>query len=270
MATSEQLITLPERVWVKVAENIVLAQLFEKKQGSYNVTCLNHGDPAPDVTDVGSPLFLESTKYEMSHFRPIDLYVMSTRGDGEVLVNTNFGKIGINDLGVTVSLDAFNNRVFEHHVFEISKRFTIAPSSVAYIVIDPTEKGPYTKDIFVTLPFSISAFGAGPINVDYYTNTDSNADGTEIISGDRYFDNPSTAHSVIRLNPTINNEGNILHIEDKIYSSAGQGNASDVSSSSKSDFIYIPPKTARYTLKLSNLDTTNTADCVIKMNWFEC
>jgi len=182
---------------------------------------------------------------------------------------TGNGETGINKFGSTVTLDTFNNRVFNHQVFGLSKRFTIPANGVVDIVIDPTEKGTFPKNTFVMLPLSINTSGAGPVEVDIYAGTDSDQDGTLWDSTDRNFDTPLTAHTTIRFNPTISTIGTKSPTEYCIYSVAGQGNTADVGGSVKTDLITVPRKDIRYTIQLTNTDSSNEARGVFTFDWFE-
>lgn len=178
------------------------------------------------------------------------------------------GEAGKNSFGSNITLDTFNNRVFKHEVFGVAKRFDIPSSGVVNIVIDPTENGTFPKNTFVFLPFKLGAKGGGPIEVDVYFDTDSDADGTLWEAVDRNFDGAVTAHTVLRLNPTINSDGLKLPVEYIIESAAGQGNASDIGGEIKQDLLMIPLKTTRVMTRLTNTDN-NAARGSIVIDWFE-
>jgi len=179
------------------------------------------------------------------------------------------GNAALNSFGSTITLDTFNNRVFSHEVFGISKRFTIAAGAVMNIVIDPTENGTFLKSTFVFLPLSISAHGGGPVNIDIYAGTDSDADGTEWVATDRNFIGPVTPHTVVRHNPTINTAGVLSPVEDRIESAAGVGVHADTGGQVKGDFLFVPRSDIRYMVRLTNTDVTNPATGVFAFNYFE-
>ena len=183
--------------------------------------------------------------------------------------NLFYGQVGINSFGSNVTLDTFNNRVFNHEVFGVSKRFDIAANAVMNVIIDPTEKGAFPKKTFVFLPIFVFTHGAGPVEIDIYVGTDSDDDGTEWKSIDRYFEDAIVPHTVVRLNPTINADGIKTEFEDRIESSSGLGIASDVGGSVKGDFLIIPLKNIKTMIRLTNTDVTNPARGVFKFNFFE-
>lgn len=178
--------------------------------------------------------------------------------------------VGRNSFGSTITFDTLNNRVFNHEVFGITKRFTIAPGEFADILIDPTENGPFPKRTFVVLPAKIKAKGAGPVYIDMYVNPIvTAATGAILVPLDRNFDSAVTPHTVVRLNPTVTNVGTKAPFEDSIESANGQGNTADVGGEIKDDFIIVPSKTIKYMIRLSNTDTTSTARCVFALNYYE-
>lgn len=178
------------------------------------------------------------------------------------------GGTGLNSFGSNITLDTFNNRVFKHEVFAISKRIPVAKSGIARVVIDPTENGVFLQDDFVFLPISVQANGGGPVDIDVYAGTDSAADGTVIESLDRNTDKALTAHTVFRLNPTINDNGTKLPVEFCIPSN-GVSAVSEIGGAVKSDLILIPRKDIRYMFVFTNIDTVDDVTLVFSLNWFE-
>ena len=179
------------------------------------------------------------------------------------------GEVGINNFGSRIVLDTFNNRVFNHEVFGVAKRFSFGASSQTHIVINPIEKGAYPHNTLVFLPITVKSYGAGPIEIDIYVGTNSNNDGTLWESTDRNFIDPLTAHLTWRLNPTITNIGIKTPTEYSIYSSAGVGNSEDVGGEIKTSLLFIPVKTVAQTIRLTNTDASNAGIGHISANWFE-
>lgn len=177
------------------------------------------------------------------------------------------GRPGFNTFGSHVTLDTFNNRVFNHEVFSVSKRFTLASAGTAVIVIDPTENGAFPKDTFVFLPIEIQGNLSGPLFVDFYAGVDSDPDGTLWESTDRNLDNPETAHVVFRLNPTINSMG-VKGAPEFEITSDGMGAAQNIGGSIKEDFIFVPRKDIRYAFEITN-NGGSTANVVFGADWFE-
>lgn len=178
------------------------------------------------------------------------------------------GKNSLNAFGSTITLDTFNNRVFNHEVFSISKRFTIAKTASVIIVIDPLENGAFPFATWVSMPISIQGFKAGPVNIDMYVGGDFDPDGTEWGSIDRNNVGAITPHIVTRFQPTINNMGSKLPVEFQIPSN-GTGASSVIGGAIKEDFLLKADPTLRYAFELTNTDTTNTVECVFAFNWFE-
>ncbi len=178
------------------------------------------------------------------------------------------GKAGLNVFGSNITLDTFNNRVFKHQVFGLSKRFSLAKTTSATVVIDPTENGPYTKNEFVLLPIYIQAANAGPISIDVYIGTDSDSDGTLWLGGDRNFEDPETPHILARLNPTITSLGTQTPFEFQVPSN-GTPAVTTIGGEVQDNLIIIPRKDIRFALVLTNNDTVNAASCVVAFNWFE-
>lgn len=178
------------------------------------------------------------------------------------------GTPGINQFGSNVTLDTFNNRVFKHEVFAISKRIAIAKNTSIDIVIDPTENGTFPQDDFVLLPIFAQATGGGPVNIDIYAGSDTDPDGTLIESVDRNTDGALTAHTVIRQDPTINDIGTKLPVEFQIPSN-GTAAVSEIGGSTKDNFILIPRKDIRYLFRFTNVDTVANVTLVFTVNWFE-
>ncbi len=69
------------------------------------------------------------------------------------------------EFGAITTVDINSQKVFRDAAFSWSKRFTIGAEATVDIVIDPQAIAP---KIGVVLPVTFRAFGAGPINIDFY------------------------------------------------------------------------------------------------------
>lgn len=181
---------------------------------------------------------------------------------------TNLGK-AIFEFGAVTTVDINTEKVFRDVAFSWSKRF-IVPSSavgggVANIVIDPTAV-PAGK-VLVVLPISFSAFGAGPIFVDLYFGTDADEDGTLLVSGNRDNRSVTTAGTIARLDPTVNDIGVKTPFEFMIPSNGVPAVAS-FGGQTKDDLIFIARCDGKYTLQLVNQEA-NSATVVFAATVFE-
>jgi len=177
------------------------------------------------------------------------------------------GKTGAYGLGAIVSETLANNLIFTKEcVFSISKRFTIGASATVNIVIDPLALNVADR-LFIVLPIALTAFGAGPIDVDLYFGTDSDEDGTLFQSINRNNESSKTAEAVVRLNPTINSDGLKLPSEFQIFSNGIPATAS-LGGSVTEDFLFNGRKDGKYMLRLINREA-NSAFGIFAMNWFE-
>ena len=178
------------------------------------------------------------------------------------------GKIGVNSFGTNIILDTFNNRVFKHQMFSVSKRVELSGNDLLWVVFDPTENGVFPKDTLVLLPFFVKATGGGSIQIDIFYGLDSDTDGTIVNAIDKNYLNSVVPHSTIRLNPTINNIGEQSPLEDRMFSVAGQGNSSDNTDISNEALLSVLDPSIKYAIRLTNT-STDTANIVAKLKWFE-
>lgn len=251
-----------------IATNVTTVVLQKlKTDAQYLYTYKTTGGTAPTLRNEAVRIFVKNPEQEtISKNSAIDIYIWCDNEDG--ILRTEDGPAGRNGFGSNITLDTFNNRVFSHEVFSISKRFTIPASGTINIVIDPTENGAYPFGELVVLPIFFQAFKAGPVNIDVYAGTDSDADGTLCGSTDRNQVDPIVPHLVVRLNPTINNIGAKQPPEFQIASN-GTGASTVIGGSSKEDLIIKGTPAIRQTFQLLNQDNTNIAECVFAFNWFE-
>ena len=178
------------------------------------------------------------------------------------------GDSGLNSFGSRITLDTFNNRVFSHEVFGVSKRFTIPANSGIYVIIDPTANGVFPKNTFVLLPINIKTFGAGPVEINIHISP-TYSGGTEWAAIDRNFVEPVTPHTKTLIVSSLDTIGAITPFEDIIESAAGQGNSSDVGGSVKGDLLINADKAKVYAIHIMNTDTSNAVTGRFAYNFFE-
>lgn len=179
-----------------------------------------------------------------------------------------FQERAINGFGSKVVLDTFNNRVFNHEVFLLSKRITLAGNTTTKFVFDPTENGAFPKDTLVILPFLITAFNGGPVNVDIYAGVQSTATGTVLTAQDLNFMDPVTPHVVIRQDPTITNDGVKSPIENVAYSAASHGQQAGTQGETGTSLLSKLDPTVRYAVHAINT-SADTAELLVRLRWFE-
>jgi len=274
-------INLPEWTWVKIAEKINDVKIYRLATTVYYYkTYRQHAQSPPsvpikgEVPDDAIPIFSETYLDEIKSSELLDVYILCANNDndsneiGSIIVGEVGDTSGLNIEGEVVVIDTFNNKVLNHEIFSISKRFTIAKSSSITIVIDPIENGPFIKEDFQFLPLFIQAAGGGPVNIDLYAGVDSDTDGTIWESIDRNTVDPLTAHIVTRLNPTINNIGLKVPTEFQIPSN-GTPATSTIGGEVKENFLLVPRKDIRYAFILENLDAVTAVNCIFAFNWIE-
>ena len=173
------------------------------------------------------------------------------------------GRAGINQFGVNVILDVFNNRVFNHEIFGISKRFDIAASEVIDIILDTTL---FDKDQLVLLPVSVSGFDAGPLNVDLYIGTTYTV-GTTWPGTDRNLVDPVTPKSFGKYKPTITVLGTKSEVEFFVPSN-GVAAVAKLAGATKEDLIIKLAPGTTYHFRITNT-TASTGQGLFAANWFE-
>ncbi|MCK5600656.1 hypothetical protein KAR91_02235 [Candidatus Pacearchaeota archaeon] len=178
---------------------------------------------------------------------------------------TGNGKTGINDFGSNVTLDTFNNRVFNHEVFGIAKRFSIGASEVIDIIIDSRS---FDKETFVLLPFSILGFDAGPLNVDIYTGTVyTDATGVLWPGIDRNLETPVIPKVFGVYKPTITNVGTKSEAEFLVPSN-GTAAVAKIAGSTKEDLLLKLQPGINYMIRITNT-TATIGFGSFGVSWFE-
>jgi len=173
--------------------------------------------------------------------------------------------IGTNQFGTNITLDTFNNRVFNHEVFGLSKRFSIASSEVIDIVLDTTL---FDKETLVLLPFSITGFDAGPLFADLYVGT-TYTGGTNWSGIDRNFCDTVESSEVFAVyKPTITLEG-VKQEPEFMIPSNGTPAVATLAGAAKSDLLFKLKPGINYMLRITNTSTSNSGTGLIAMNWFE-
>lgn len=174
----------------------------------------------------------------------------------------------INNFGSKVVIDTFNNRVFNHEVFQLSNRLTVPGNTTVKVVFDPTENGVFPFKALVQLPFIVKGYNGGPINIDIYAGVDSDPDGTVLEVTDKNLLDPVTPHSVLRLDPTINNDGVKSPIENTVYSFSGGFFTASNADESEEKIITVLDPSIRYSVHLINT-SADDASCLVRLKWFE-
>lgn len=178
----------------------------------------------------------------------------------------NGGDIGstVSPFGATISLAIENSKIFDDIVFSIAKRFTIGASATVDIVINPQS---CNCAFLVFLPVALKAFGAGPINVDFYFGVNSDEDGTLWPPVNRLNTSIITSDLTARLNPTINDPGTKLDPEFVIYSD-GSPAVATLGGESKGDLVFVARQDGKYMFRLTNTEAA-IAQAHASFNWFE-
>ena len=169
------------------------------------------------------------------------------------------------EFGAQTTVDINSEKVFRDMSFAWSKRFALVGLDSADIIIDPT--GIPAGKIFVILPIAFVAVGAGPIFIDTYAGTDANGDGTLWSGTNRDNRSSTTPDTVIRLNPTINDDGILLPSELMIPSN-GTAAVASFGGQSKDDQIIIGRTDIKYMFRLTNQENV-VANCSFAMTAFE-
>jgi hypothetical protein len=161
-------------------------------------------------------------------------------------------------------IDVANAKVFDGVAFSVSKRLSIGNSSVNYITIDGRA---CNCDRLVFLPAAFKAFGAGPVEVDFFFGTDADEDGTVWESVNRDNESSNVSPLVTRLNPTINNLGALLPVEFIILSD-GNAAVAVAGAESKEGQLFLARQDGKYMFRITNLEAS-AAWGHFAMNWFE-
>lgn len=173
------------------------------------------------------------------------------------------------EFGAVTTVDINSQKVFRDVAFSWSKRFVIPSSAVGGgvidIVVDPT--GVAAGVTLVVLPVSFTAFGAGPVNIDFYFGTIADADGTPFPSGNRDNRSDTTSNVIVQSNPTINDPGVKTPFEFMIPSDGVPAVAS-FGGQTKDDLIFIARCDGKYMFRLTNTEA-NPASCVFAMTVFQ-
>ena len=253
--------------WVKVATGVFGGTIhLINPNGLYLQAYRLTGDPEPTIMREGVKAFELSQTEIIPPSEGLDVYLWA---DNNCTVRVDVGNgAGINKYGSTIVLDTFNNRVFNHQVFMISKRLELAGNDSIILIFDPTEKGAYLLDTLIQLPFSIKAYNGGPIDIDIYTGVDSANDGDIIESIDKNYIDQISAHCTVRKDPTINNLGVKSPIENIIFSEAGTNKIAGNLDSADENLLTILDPTVRYAVELTN-KSSDSADVLVKLKWFE-
>lgn len=161
-----------------------------------------------------------------------------------------------------VSLPITSHRVMRGECFTIGKRITVPASGTAYIALDLSSV-PVDKKI-VVLPLSLNGIG-GRVNIDFNVDPVFNTDGTILNGICRNIEKNNISDTIIRLNPTVTDEGN-TGIE---FLLPADGVGANISSSSLDTSLPILlDKSKKYLLKLHNQDATIVYTS-INLSWFE-
>lgn len=175
-------------------------------------------------------------------------------------------RIGTFDYGAQTTVNINDQKVFEGAAFTWGRRFSIPKNDSVVIVIDPTAAA--SNKVHVVLPIALSAFGAGPVNVDIYKGVDADDDGAVWGALNRDFRIIPNPETVVRFEPTINADGTLLPVNFFIPSN-GISATAKAGGESRENEIFISDTTTKYMFRLSNLDTVDAALCYFSMTLFE-
>lgn len=179
------------------------------------------------------------------------------------------GNSAMFEYAAVTTVDINNQKVFRGVSYTWSRRFTVPSSAVGGgildIVINPTCIP--SEKLFVALPVSFIAFGAGPINVDIYFGTSSDEDGTLWLGTNRDFRIEEPACTKIRLSPTINDPGIKTPLEFMIPSDGVPAVAS-FGGQVEENLISIGRKDGKYMFRFTNTEA-NPASCLFSFDIFE-
>lgn len=165
--------------------------------------------------------------------------------------------------GAIITESLANNKVFKHEVFTVSKRFPIGSEAVVNIGIDTTA---FAKEFLVLLPFKITGFDAGPLNIDLRNNV-SYTGGTEWVSMDRNFIDPVIPGVKWYHNPTISDEG-ILSPYQSFVPSNGAPGIVKVAGEVQDDFPVRLLPGIKYLIRITNT-IANIGTGTFGASWFE-
>lgn len=169
-------------------------------------------------------------------------------------------QIGTFDFGAQTVVDINSQKVFEGVAFSWAKRFTVPASATPGattidIIIDPTAI-PEEKSLIV-LPIGLTAFGAGPIDVDFYFGAiydDQTGDEWDCFNRDN--ESTNECNTKLFLAPTISNIGTLLAPEFFIPSD-GTPAVAQLGGQSKDDLIFKARKDGNYMLRFKNRENTD-------------
>lgn len=180
-------------------------------------------------------------------------------GNGNILAGS------INRFRSIKEIDFIDQEVFEGFVYSISKRLAIGASAVINIVIDPTACT--CEDLFY-LPSVFKAYGAGPINVDfYYGPTVTAATGTAWNPTNRNGLSAKTSDLVVLLNPTVTDPGTKSDLEFVVLSD-GTAAVATTGGEAKESFLSVADKSIKYMFRLTNVEAVQAAGYV-GFDWIE-
>lgn len=170
----------------------------------------------------------------------------------------------INPFGAIPGITIENAKVMEGITFSWAKRFTIAISGTANIVINTTTVD--ANKLVVVLPLSFQAIGGGPVFIDMYLGTDSDENGTLWEGINRNHAIGGSPQTTVRLNPTINDDGAKLSPEFMIPSN-GTPAVSTIGGQTSEDLVFNALKN-KYMLRLVNQEAA-AINLTMAMSVFE-
>lgn len=161
------------------------------------------------------------------------------------------------DFGAITTVDINSQKVFEEVAFSWAKRFTIPASAnpgetVVDIVIDAT--GVDVNKSVVVLPIGLTAFGAGPIDVDFYFDP-AYTGGTEWGCTNRDNESLETCNTKVVYAPTLSDDGTLLPPEFFIPSDGVPATA-QLGGQTKEDIIFKARKNGPYMLRFKNRENS--------------
>ena len=169
--------------------------------------------------------------------------------------------------GAKVGINIANAKVMDGETFGVAKRFVVPASGaggIVNIVFDPIA---FDGQGFVLRPVKFKAFLAGPIEIDVYAGTDADDGGTQIIATNRNFLSPLVSQNVVRMDPTINTDGDLFPSNFVIFSN-GTPAVSVAGGESSEDLVFVLDTTKKYMFRLTNLENVE-AQAHFAATWFE-
>jgi len=160
--------------------------------------------------------------------------------------------------------DYLVDAVEKHKVFGWTKRFALAKNSTMYITACNSA---FLKNKAVYLPINTTAYGGGPIEIDFFANPTISII-SELYGIDRNQISALTPQIKYYLNSSVVSEGIQIPSDWYVFSNGNPANSSQ-GGGLQGTLPFIPNKGTQYMFRFKNTDSNTTANIMIAVLWLE-